>query len=83
MRRHAHAGDGRDRLIKLVGEGSVSSGVRRVEAVSGWGALGEFRRDYEVARVVGQMVEAQRHRGRAKVRWRMRCGRGSRRPKRR
>ena len=43
-------------LIKLVGEGSVSSGVRRVEAVSGWGALGEFRRDFEVARVVGQMV---------------------------
>jgi alanyl-tRNA synthetase len=43
-------------LIKLVGEGSVSSGVRRVEAVSGWGALGEFRRDYEVARVVGQIV---------------------------
>jgi alanyl-tRNA synthetase len=43
-------------LVKLVGEGSVSSGVRRVEAVSGWGALGEFRRDYEVARVVGQMV---------------------------
>jgi alanyl-tRNA synthetase len=43
-------------LIKLVGEGSVSSGVRRVEAVSGLGALGEFRRDYEVARVVGQMV---------------------------
>jgi alanyl-tRNA synthetase len=43
-------------LIKLVGEGSVSSGVRRVEAVSGMGALGEFRRDYEVARVVGQMI---------------------------
>jgi len=43
-------------LVKLVGEGSVSSGVRRVEAVSGWGALGEFRRDYEVARVVGQIV---------------------------
>jgi alanyl-tRNA synthetase len=45
-------------LIKLVGEGSVSSGVRRVEAVSGMGALGEFRRDFEVARVVGQMVGA-------------------------
>jgi alanyl-tRNA synthetase len=45
-------------LIKLVGEGSVSSGVRRVEAVSGMGALGEFRRDFEVARVVGQMVSA-------------------------
>jgi alanyl-tRNA synthetase len=43
-------------LIKVVGEGSVSSGVRRVEAVSGMGSLGEFRRDYEVARVVGQMV---------------------------
>ena len=43
-------------LVKVVGEGSVSSGVRRVEAVSGLGALGEFRRDYEVARVVGQMV---------------------------
>jgi alanyl-tRNA synthetase len=43
-------------LIKLVGEGSVSSGVRRVEAVSGMGALGEFRRDFDVARVVGQMV---------------------------
>jgi alanyl-tRNA synthetase len=43
-------------LVKLVGEGSVSSGVRRVEAVTGWGSLGEFRRDYEVARVVGQIV---------------------------
>ena len=43
-------------LIKLVGEGSVSSGVRRVEAVSGLGALGEFRRDFEVARVVGHIV---------------------------
>jgi len=43
-------------LIKLVGEGSVSSGVRRVEAVSGMGALGEFRRDFEVAKVVGQMM---------------------------
>jgi alanyl-tRNA synthetase len=46
-------------LIKLVGEGSVSSGVRRVEAVSGMGALGEFRRDFEVAKVVGQMVGAE------------------------
>jgi alanyl-tRNA synthetase len=45
-------------LIKLVGEGSVSSGVRRVEAVSGMGALGEFRRDFEVAKAVGQVVGA-------------------------
>jgi len=43
-------------LIKVVGENSVSSGVRRVEAVSGTGALTEFRRDFDVARVVGQMV---------------------------
>jgi alanyl-tRNA synthetase len=46
-------------LIKLVGEQSVSSGVRRVEAVSGLGALGEFRRDFEVARVVGQLVGSE------------------------
>jgi alanyl-tRNA synthetase len=43
-------------LLKLTGEQSVSSGVRRVEAVSGLGALGEFRRDFEVARAVGQIV---------------------------
>jgi alanyl-tRNA synthetase len=43
-------------LIKIVGEGSVSSGVRRVEAVSGTGALNEFRRDFEVAKVVGSLV---------------------------
>src|SRR5215469_13513698 len=43
-------------LIKLVGEGSVSSGVRRVEAVSGTGALNQFRRDYDVTRVVTQVV---------------------------
>jgi alanyl-tRNA synthetase len=43
-------------LIKLVGEQSVSSGVRRVEAVSGLGALGEFRRDFATARTVSQLV---------------------------
>src|SRR6201994_2731367 len=43
-------------VIKIVGEGSVSSGVRRVEAVSGTGALHEFRRDFDVVKVVGSMV---------------------------
>ncbi|MEI9981173.1 MAG: alanine--tRNA ligase [Edaphobacter sp.] len=43
-------------LIKIVGEGSVSSGVRRVEAVSGTGALHEFRRDFDVAKVVVAFV---------------------------
>jgi alanyl-tRNA synthetase len=31
-------------LVKLLSEGGVSSGVRRVEAVTGLGSLGEFRR---------------------------------------
>ena len=43
-------------LIKLVGESSVASGVRRVEAVSGTGALEEFRRDFDVARVAGSLA---------------------------
>ena len=43
-------------LIKLVGEGSVSSGVRRVEAVTGAGSLREFRRDADVARVATQFA---------------------------
>jgi alanyl-tRNA synthetase len=43
-------------LVKLMGEGAVASGVRRVEAVTGMGALGVFRRDAEVARAAGQFV---------------------------
>ncbi len=50
------AATGQIGLLKLVGEGSVSSGVRRVEAVSGTGALHEFRRDFDVTRVVTQVV---------------------------
>ncbi len=42
--------------IKLLSEGSVSSGVRRVEAVTGLGALKEFRRDYAVAQLANQLA---------------------------
>jgi alanyl-tRNA synthetase len=45
-------------LIKLVGESAVASGVRRVEAVSGTGALELFRRDADVAKVAAQFVGA-------------------------
>jgi alanyl-tRNA synthetase len=43
-------------LMKLLGEGAVASGVRRVEAVTGMGALGLFRRDADVARVASSFV---------------------------
>jgi len=42
-------------VVKLLGEGSVSSGVRRVEAVTGLGALEEFRRGFEVAQIASQL----------------------------
>jgi alanyl-tRNA synthetase len=45
-------------LLKLVGETSVSSGVRRVEAISGLGSLDSFRRDAEVAHVAAQVAGA-------------------------
>jgi alanyl-tRNA synthetase len=43
-------------LLKLMGETSVSSGVRRVEAISGFGSLDGFRRDAEVAHVAAQVA---------------------------
>ena len=42
-------------VLKLLGESSVSSGVRRIEAVSGTGALAEFRRGYGAAQLAAQL----------------------------
>src|SRR5208337_3393627 len=43
-------------LIKILKEGSVSSGVRRIEAVTGEGSLRHFRKDYELEGVVASFV---------------------------
>jgi alanyl-tRNA synthetase len=43
-------------LIKILKEGSVSSGVRRVEAVTGEGSLRHFRKDHELEGVVAAFV---------------------------
>ena len=42
-------------VLKLLGESSVSSGVRRIEAVSGTGALDEFRRGYGATQLATQL----------------------------
>jgi alanyl-tRNA synthetase len=42
-------------LLKLLAESSVSSGVRRIEAVSGSGALDEFRRGYQAVQLAAQI----------------------------
>ena len=51
-------------LIKILKEGSVSSGVRRIEAVTGEGSLRHFRKDHELEGVVASLTskEADRRR---------------------
>jgi alanyl-tRNA synthetase len=43
-------------LIKILNEGSVSSGVRRVEAVTGEGSLLHFRKDHQLENVVATVI---------------------------
>jgi|HubBroStandDraft_4_1064222.scaffolds.fasta_scaffold00539_6 alanyl-tRNA synthetase len=43
-------------LIKVLKEGSVSSGVRRLEAVTGEGSLRHFRKDHQLENVVSSVV---------------------------
>jgi alanyl-tRNA synthetase len=46
-------------VVKVLSEGGVSSGVRRVEAVTGLGALGEFRRGQQVVQLASQFSADQ------------------------
>ncbi len=45
-------------LMKLTSEESVSSGVRRIEMISGTGSLDTFRRDFELAQFASSIVSA-------------------------
>jgi len=50
-------------LIKILKEGSVSSGVRRVEAITGEGSLRHFRMDHQLENVVSSFVTSHPSKG--------------------
>ncbi len=52
------AATGQIGLLKLTSEESVSSGVRRIEAISGMGSLDTFRKDFELAQFASSIVSA-------------------------
>jgi len=46
-------------LIKVLKEGSVSSGVRRIEAVTGEGSLHHFQKDHQLENVVASLTSRE------------------------
>jgi len=46
-------------LIKVLKEGSVSSGVRRIEAVTGEGSLQHFQKDHQLENVVASLTSRE------------------------
>ena len=57
LTRSTHTGaTGEIGLIKILKEGSVSSGVRRVEAISGEGSVQHFRKDHQLENVVSSLA---------------------------
>jgi len=46
-------------LIKVLKEGSVSSGVRRIEAVTGEGSLHHFQQDHDLENVVASLTSRE------------------------
>ncbi len=50
-------------LVKILDEGSVSSGVRRVDAVAGESSLRHFRADHELEHVARSIVRPGDHKG--------------------